>query len=311
MTFSRRHGLRQESGFSLIEMMIATGLLLVVSSVVMRGVAGVTQLNRTVTNRSDMFAAVRNASALLQQEGGQAGRITVPAPVTLTGAVGLGNNTVGVSDAAWMFNGEWLDIDTGDNREVVQVTADPGADTITGTFTGAHAANVPVRVLGGFANGVVPSTVANGSDADELKVFGDINGNGQMVYVEYTCDVANRRLIRNSMDFRANAKPAPTVEQVLVDNLVANPNGTPCFTYQQKAVSGNTYVVGVAITLTVESRDVDPITGQRQRESKALLNVSPRNVFNVWQNASLLMNNRIQPTPPTVTALLAPIAVEE
>lgn len=312
MTSLRRQRRNDDAGFSLIEMMIATGLLLVVSSVVMRGVGGIAQLNRTVTNRSDMFAAVRNASALLQQEVGQAGRITLPNPVTLTSAVGIGNNTVAVSEADWMFPGEWLDIDTGNNREVVQITArDVGADTITATFTLAHAANVPVRVQGGFAAGIVPSTVANGSDGDELKLFGDINGNGRMVYVEYTCDFANRRLIRNSMDFRANAKPAPTVEQVLVDNLVVNPQGTPCFTYQPKTVSGVTYITGVAITLTVESRDVDPITGQRQRESKALLNVSPRNVFNVWQNASLLLNNRIQATPATVTALLAPIAVEE
>ena len=42
-----------------------------------------TQLNNTVTNRSAMFAGVRNATALLQQEVGQAGRVTLPAAVTL------------------------------------------------------------------------------------------------------------------------------------------------------------------------------------------------------------------------------------
>ena len=39
-------------------------------------------------------------------------------------------------------------------------------------------------------------------------------------------------------------------------------------------------------------------------ETKALLNVSPRNVFNVWQLASAGVAERIQPMPPTVTALL-------
>jgi len=34
------------------------------------------------------------------------------------------------------------------------------------------------------------------------------------------------------------------------------------------------------------------------------LNVSPRNVFNVWQLASAGILNRVQPMPPTVTALL-------
>jgi hypothetical protein len=106
------------------------------------------------------------------------------------------------------------------------------------------------------------------------------------------------------MPFDAAMKTEPTVEEVLVDNLVANPGNAPCFTYQPKVVSGTTYIIGVAITLTVQSAERDPITGQFQRESKALLNVSPRNVFNVWQNASLILNNRIQPTPASVTNLL-------
>ena len=31
-------------------------------------------------------------------------------------------------------------------------------------------------------------TYTNGSDANQLKLFGDINGDGQLVYVEYFCD---------------------------------------------------------------------------------------------------------------------------
>ena len=69
--------------------------------------------------------------------------------------------------------------------------------------------------------------------------------------------------------------------------------------------SGTTFVVDVAITLTVQTADKDPITGLFQRETKALLNVSPRNVFNVWQLAGLGLGYRVQPTPPSVTALLA------
>ena len=102
----------------------------------------------------------------------------------------------------------------------------------------------------------------------------------------------------------AAAKAAPTIEQVLLDNVQPNPDGTPCFTYQQKVVDGVSYVVGVAITLTVRTQDRDPITRQVQTETKALLNVSPRNVFNVWQMAGLGNTNRVQPTPATVTALL-------
>ena len=46
-----------------------------------------------------------------------------------------------------------------------------------------------------------------------------------------------------------------------------------------------TFVLDVAITLTVETQQIDPITKQIQTETKALLNVSPRNVFNAWSLA--------------------------
>jgi hypothetical protein len=49
---------------------------------------------------------------------------------------------------------------------------------------------------------------------------------------------------------------------------------------------------------------VDPLTKQFQTETKALLNVSPRNVFNVWELASAGTFSRVQPLPATVTALL-------
>jgi hypothetical protein len=60
----------------------------------------------------------------------------------------------------------------------------------------------------------------------------------------------------------------------------------------------------VAITLTVQTQQVDPITKQFQVETKALLNVSPRNVFNVWELASIGLTNRVQPMPPTIANLL-------
>jgi hypothetical protein len=63
-------------------------------------------------------------------------------------------------------------------------------------------------------------------------------------------------------------------------------------------------VLDVAITLTVQTQVKDPITKDFQLETKALLNVSPRNVFNVWQLASAGVADRVQPIPPTVTNLL-------
>jgi hypothetical protein len=176
--------------------------------------------------------------------------------------------------------------------------------------------------LGAFGTGIVPPasspstyapggatfTYPNGSTGTVLKLYGDINADGNMVYIEYTCDTTTEKsLYRNMMAWTAGSKPAVAASQVLLSNVIANPNSTPCFTYQTAVVAGNVYVTDVAITLTVQTQLIDPITKQYQTQTKALLNVSPRNTFNAWQMASLGISGRIQPIPQSITALLAPL----
>jgi hypothetical protein len=287
--------------------MVSTLVLLLVAGTVTTTLMNMTTSQLTVWNRTEMHSGVRSATELLQQEVGQAGRVSLPGAVTTTGAVGAaGAATIGVSSVAGMFVGEQVTVDTGSNRETVTLTVvDTAATQITGTFAQTHAANVPISVQGGFASGIVPTTAVNGSTGTVLKLYGDINGDNTMVYIEYTCDTAvNNKLYRNSMAYDAAGKPALTAAMVLLDNIQANPNGTPCFTYQQQVVGANTYVTDVAITLTVQTQNQDPTTRQFQQETKALLNVAPRNIFNTWELASAGGSDRIQPMPPTVTALL-------
>ena len=299
----RRAGFRDE-GFTLIELMVALLVLMIVSGTVLKGVMDMSAVHNTIMNRTDMHAGVRNATQLLSQEVGQAGRISLPGAVTLTLPTLANTTLLTVSSATDMFVGELLLIDAGAKSETVTVTA-IAANVLTTTAMGyAHDAGVPVSATGGFAAGVVPTTTADGSSATKLKIFGDINGNGSMVYVEYWCDTANGRLYRNSVPFTAAVKPPYTVDMVLIDNILANPGGTPCFTYQTQSAGGVDYVTDVAITLTVRTQNRDVNTNDFQTESKALLNVSPRNVFNVWQLAGLGVTNRVQPTPASVTGLL-------
>lgn len=342
---TRRAPIGPEAGFSLPELLISVTILLVISSGVTTALLQMTNAQHTISNRTQLHAGVRSATELLQQEVGQAGRVALPGPSTLTGAVAAGLQTVGVKingvdSVAGIFVGEQLTIGPdstpcsgstpGSNQETVTVTAvNAGTNEITATFACDHVAvggaGAVVTALGGFATGIVPDkkwtgaawdTYPSGSDGTHLKLYGDINSDGSMKYVEYFCDTVNGKLYRNVMAFDAVAKPALTDSQILLNNITSNPGGTACFTYMPSPLyyvtsvtdaycgCAQSFVVDVAITLTVNTQNKDRITNQFQTETKALLNVSPRNVFNVWQYANANVFNRVQPMPPSVQLLL-------
>ena len=327
---------RSQAGFSLPELLIAVTVLLIISSAVTSALLQMTSSQKTIWNRTQLHAGVRSATELLQQEVGQAGKISLPGVVTLAAAIPIGAQTVGVwvngavpATMSGFFVGEKLVIDVGGPtpcvviqpcQETVTVTAvNTVTKQITATFAYPHNLNTPVYALGGFGTGIVPPLAGgfpNGSEPSKLKLYGDINGDGTMVYVEYVCDPlpgGTGNLYRNVMPYdQAPPKAAPTAGQVLLSNIQTNPGGTACFTYMPNPLPvvnnaagvAESYVLDVAITLTVNTQVIDPITRQFQTETKALLNVSPRNVFNVWQLASAGVAERVQPMPPSVMALL-------
>jgi prepilin-type N-terminal cleavage/methylation domain-containing protein len=337
--------LRSDAGFSLPEMIIATGLLLVISSIVTSALMQMTNHQQTIWNRTEMHSGVRGATELLQQEVGQAGRVTLPGAtgaVTLTlpivtapgtlctmgvptpGVAGV-PVTATVSSTTGMFVGEWLTTLDGDAIETVAIVTIPSATTITACFTQSHLANTTsLRALGGFANGILAPSLPNGSTANRLKMYGDINGDGTMVYIEYYCDNGDpgtdgsfnlyRNVVQPFVPFGTPAAVKLPVDSsmVLLSNVHQNPPDAagvarPCFQYQEPvppSVPG--MVLDVAVTLTVWSETRDPITKQFQTETKALLNVSPRNVFFTWEFAGLGYMNRVQPTPAVIAPLLLP-----
>jgi type II secretory pathway pseudopilin PulG len=298
-----------EGGFTIIELLISVAILMVISGFMMQGTLDMSRLGAQQSNNSEMHAGIRNATALLQQEVGQAGRVAFPTPVTLSGTP-PGTHTVTVNPtAAGMFENQQLVVGLGDTEEIVTVAAIVGTNQFRATFVQTHGAGVPVRPAGGFAEGVIPTTRANGSTASVLKIVGDINSDGNLVYVEYTCDWDEGRMFRNMMRFDVSPKRPLTAEDVLLDNLLPNPpnpdgSEAPCFTYEQRTINGRTYVINVAIMTTVRTHNPHHVTGEFQTVTKALLNVAPRNVFHAWQIASLGYNNRIQPLPQSVVNLL-------
>ena len=330
-----------QSGFSLIELLIAMGLLLAVSSIVTSALMQMTKSQTTIWNRTEMHSGIRGATELLQQEVGQAGRVSVPGtaaqpdvivltqavnpvggaapaaaatcdpgtPTTNASSVNV-NTTTGVFAAAGLPAAyELFTTLDGNRQELVKVASVNSATSITACFLKQHDIGTVLMPLGAFATGIVPPTgIVNGSSATVLKLYGDINGDGNMVYIEYTCDTVAHNLYRNVMAYNAGSKPAVTNSEILLSNIINNPGGTPCFTYQTTTYSAQgtlfTFVLDVAVTLTVETEQIDPVTRVKQTETKALLNVSPRNVFTAWEMVGLGYTDHIQSTPVSVTALL-------
>jgi hypothetical protein len=310
----------------------------------MTGMSQLTFVQSTIANRTEMHRNVRSATELLQQEVGQAGLISLPGTVTLSAAATASSaaETVTVSSSTGMYAGMYLDVlpDTAasGNYETIQLTAVPSATSISAaSFTFPHINGAQLIVSGSLGTGIIPpaalnyvtpncpsSTVAPagytaytyGSTCNTLKLYGDVNGSGSMIYVEYSCvpgtTTSPGYLYRNEVlsPLTAGSKPSVSAGVVLLNNLLANPSGAPCFSYQTAAgQSGNTYVVDVAVTLTVQTQQEDPVTHQFQQETKALLNVSPRNVFDAWELDSALAHSlqRVQPIPPNIsTNLLNP-----
>jgi type II secretory pathway pseudopilin PulG len=308
----------------MLEMMITLFILSSVAGIVMMAMMQMTNTQGTVANRTAMHSSIRSATELLQQEIGQAGKIAVPlvgGPTKMSTSITvlqIINTDIGwtgavvLDGAAGVYNGMQLVIDTGDQEETVAVTNLLSATkTFTGTFFHTHAAPVQVRVAGAYASGIVPTTytcpgtppVNCGSTPTLLKLYGDINDDGNMQYIEYNCDTGGGNLYRNAMAVTAASKPAVTPSMVILPNIAPNPPdpGTgvnaPCFKYAQQTVGPDTYVTDVSVTLTVQTQNLDPQTGVVQKETKALLNVSPRNIFEGWQLASGSVSNRIQPMP--------------
>src|SRR5260370_17073877 len=209
---------KQQAGFSLIETMVALIVLLAVSAIVMTGMTEMMHTQGTLANRTEMHTSVRGATELLEQEIGQAGKISLPQggpwlmltqivlvlpdkPVTTTVVFSDGLTT--------LFDNEQLLVDTGPSQETITITCGlpaaptPGACTniwTAGPFYYNHAQNVPISAPGAFATGVVPPATGflanppagypgspNASTDTAFTPYGDINGDGQMMYVEYTC----------------------------------------------------------------------------------------------------------------------------
>jgi hypothetical protein len=246
---------------------------------------------------------VRGAAELMAQEIGQAGLVSLPAS-TLSAAVSP--NAIAqiatVSSAASMFVNEQVLVDAGTNNEELVTLTGVNAATITTVFGKAHAAGVPINVLGVFPNGVVAPATTDGSTANVLNIFGDINADGSLVYVRYTCTpgtAAAPGTLTRSVTTIIPGVDALSASQTLLSTVVGG-TGAVCFQYTTAAAAGYTFVTNVGFTLSVQATRPDPQTGVYPQMTKSFLNLAPRNVSAGLELANAGITNRLQPTPANV-----------
>lgn len=278
-------------GFSLLELLIGMAILLVVLATVLTVLARYEQVYQAQQVEAGVELSLNSALELLSQEIGQAGYLGFT-PRTLQASVVASPTaqTVPVSSSDSLFAGEKLLVDTGVARELVTV-ASVGPGTFTATFAASHASGASVTALGVFGTGVLSS-----ADGNVLQLFGDINADGSLVFVQYTCNLSAGALTRSVSSISASGQNSA---QPLLSGLVANPNGEPCFRFDTTQYLGTTYVTAVNVTLSNQGVQVNPQTG-KPPVMTATLTVVPRNELRALAFAEMTPpeTNLLEPTPP-------------
>ena len=339
---ARARGVRSSAssckGFSLPELLVSMAVLMVVAG----GVISIISYNENTFGRteqqSDMYENVRAVAELMAQEIGQAGFVDLPGTSAPTLSAAITKSTsaqsVSVSSTTSMYVGETLMVDTAANEEPVTLTA-VTSTSISGIFTNNHSSGAVLHAIGVSPNGIVapsssattsggvscvtvPSgmaayTATDGSTCNVLNLWGDLNSDGSLVYVRYTCNTSTvpGTLTRSVTTITPGANTISTA-QTLLSTLIANPPTSapaPCFQYdmstQQITVNGvtSTYymIANIGLTVSVRTLKPDPVTNQYLTMTKSFLDLSPRNILAGYEQAYAGDASRLQGVPPNVT----------
>ena len=299
-------------GFTLLELMVSMAVLSLIMGGFIAALSTSEQSYARTELGSDMYENVRSVAELLAQEIGQAGLVSLPT-TTLSAAVAASAavQAVNVSQATSMYVGEQLLVDAGSaSEELVTLTA-VTSTTMSGVFQHAHASGAPVTVLGAYPSGIVPPGATDGSTSvaepgkSVLNMYGDINGDGTLVYIRYTCDTsATPGTLTRSVTVITPGVNTINTAQTLLSTLIPNPGGTPCFQYTSYPVGtpSNTYVTNVGLTISVRSLTPDPQTQAYLTMTKSFLDLSPRNILAGFELGNAGLTNRLQAQPPNVSA---------
>ncbi len=323
---------KRTQGFSLIELLCSVALLMIVGGAAMYALVIYQKTYSSNSVRQDLQSSVRSATELLQQEIGQAGAFTglggVTTPISITTNIASGSTAVAFPAAVApnMWVGEKLQVDVNSSlAETVSVTARSG-NNVTATFANSHTGSVAspiiISLAGIFPNGIIPGTgsTAGTTAATQLNIIGDVNNDGNLYYVTYSCVQLSTPPTYGTLTRTITQLPASTLtttattSDTLVQNVVPNPDGSGCFTYPTAITPGsftNVYS-SVGVTLTTQASTPDAQTGANcptnsnptnsgcyAAFTNSFLNLSPRNIIYGVNLATAGSNNLLQTLPPS------------
>jgi prepilin-type N-terminal cleavage/methylation domain-containing protein len=338
--FSER---KQQGGFSMLEMIVAIGVLTVLLGAMMTFISRLQERYTSEQRLSGINQGGKTAMDLLTIDIAQAGYPPVTSTSTTQAITGsIAPQTVNVASITGLYAGRSIVIGIGDSQEIVALTAVTAGSpaptgSVTGIFKNGHGNPATIGVSAyPYPQGVLflPANVGTGVDTSTntaLKLVGDIRGDGSLRYIEYrysapgtntaVCGPTAGCLVRSDTDaFQSTESAAVTV----VDNLWDAPGifsytivtgGTcpssttyPWITCSTSGSAGSyTYVTNVGVTLTMQTQAAIErgagAGGVRQVVIRQQY-FMPRNVMSAYRLAQDGLQTLLPAAPGTVTGIL-------
>ncbi len=288
----------RQDGFSLVELLVSLVVLVPLMSAVVSlfGVA----MNQRATEQSSIEANLeaRAGMEMITQEISQAGSHH-DAATTTTSVISTpltSAQPVAVASSAGFAVGDFVEVGVGASWERLQIT-DVTGNSISGVFRLAHpATGAPVRLFAlPYAAGLIPPAglgPSSSSTETTIRLFGDLNGDGTICYVEYVYDSQNSQITRSMTPITSATKNAAIP---LISNIKAN---SAQFTFYTDSTGA---VAAVNVAMVVRN----PVRNGTQFEETSL---SSRIVAPSVAAASGLLKelevyggiNRLPPTPSQI-----------
>jgi prepilin-type N-terminal cleavage/methylation domain-containing protein len=191
------HGALGQTGFSLVELLVSVALITILMGAVFSFMYQCQKRFQSNAVVSEANQTARAALEVMTQEIGQAGynpqfypNRTASSSINALAA----EQCVTLNDISMINPGDWLQVDTGPNEELVQVTgiSTNGACSVVNQIQAVFEKNhtpAPVPFLSykfPYPSGIILGTSGTNSDDHNLLFYGDINNDGVIRYVVYS-----------------------------------------------------------------------------------------------------------------------------